>query len=425
MHRALALALAASLVASAPAQPKTVKQTSAPAAADPTAKNPDPAAIIRAAREAMAATHALSYTARTYGVGALDGKVPSYSGRVSAARADAGGWRLYIKGEASAGEVIEVGYDGVTARSIREKDKVVIEKDVADESDLAVFLSSQQCRHAVVWEVLGESPLAGDESRARYEGRGTSDGQECDIIFIPAPEKAESEQAGGVQVWIAQRDRLPRRVTRFQPGSAAGVDPKDGRVLELGEFKINAESIAGYYSPEVPSGFRVRIADAAPKPRTTPGAPREATPPADPGLLKVGAVAPEWELMNSEGNNVKLSDLKGKVVLMDFWATWCPPCRAAMPAVQKLHEKYAGKPVAIFGVNCWERGDAAAYMANNNFTYGLLLKADKVAGAYGVTGIPTFYLIGPDGKILHAGSGFGPGIKETIEKKIDEALAAK
>jgi thiol-disulfide isomerase/thioredoxin len=99
----------------------------------------------------------------------------------------------------------------------------------------------------------------------------------------------------------------------------------------------------------------------------------------------------------------------------------------AMPGIQKLHEKYAGKPVRIFGVNCREKSravDAAAFVRELGFTYPQLLDGDRVALDYRVRGIPAFYLIGPDGKVLFAQAGFTPAAEDQISRLIDETLKA-
>ena len=119
-------------------------------------------------------------------------------------------------------------------------------------------------------------------------------------------------------------------------------------------------------------------------------------------------------------------------MLLDFWATWCGPCKMAMPGVQKLHEKYAGKKVSVFGVDTWERGSSEQkiekpkkYMAEKKYTYGLLFNGDDLAKQIGITGIPTFLVIGPDGKVLHIGSGFDESGDEKLAAIIDSALAGK
>jgi len=141
--------------------------------------------------------------------------------------------------------------------------------------------------------------------------------------------------------------------------------------------------------------------------------------------LAVGSKAPDFELTAADGNKVKLSSLQGNVVVLDFWATWCGPCKQAMPGIQHLHEKYADKKVKIFGVNVWENSDPKAYMKEQNYTYGLLLNADEVAGDYHVEAIPAFYVIGKDGNILYSGVGATEDGEATLDAVIAKALEGK
>ena len=139
----------------------------------------------------------------------------------------------------------------------------------------------------------------------------------------------------------------------------------------------------------------------------------------------MGDAAPDFNLTSLDGNQVSLASLKGKVVLLDFGATWCRPCKAAMPTIQKLHEAYKDKGVVILGVNTWEKNADAAKddMARNKFTYGCLLNGDDLAKAYGVTGIPTLVIIGKDGKVAMADMGLSDDTGASLRKVIDAALA--
>jgi len=157
-------------------------------------------------------------------------------------------------------------------------------------------------------------------------------------------------------------------------------------------------------------GFVVAGADAPPQPQLA---------------VKVGDAAPDFNLTSVDGNKVTLASLKGKVVLLDFWATWCGPCKAAMPTIQKLHEAYKDKGVVILGVNTWEKNADAArdYMAKKKFTYGCLMNGDDLAKAYGVVGIPTLVIIGKDGKVAMADMGLSDDTGASLRKVIDAALA--
>lgn len=142
----------------------------------------------------------------------------------------------------------------------------------------------------------------------------------------------------------------------------------------------------------------------------------------DEPLIPAGSMAPEWSLKDTSNKDHKLSDYKGKIVVMDFWATWCGPCKRAMPAVQKIHEEYKDKGVVVFGVNCWERSDPAQYMRQQKYTYTLLLRADDVATKYGVNGIPAFFIIDGDGKIAFSEAGFGPNSEKEIRAALDKLV---
>ena len=92
-----------------------------------------------------------------------------------------------------------------------------------------------------------------------------------------------------------------------------------------------------------------------------------------------------------------------------------------MPGIQKLHETYKDKGVVVFGMNCWESDDPAKFMQEKGFTYTTLLNADPVAQAYQVSGIPTFYVVGPDGKVVFSFIGFDPNLEEKIAEIIETA----
>ncbi len=141
------------------------------------------------------------------------------------------------------------------------------------------------------------------------------------------------------------------------------------------------------------------------------------------GLLEPGTAAPAWTLRDAAGATHSLEAQRGRLVLLDFWATWCGPCRAAMPSMERLHRKHGGR-LRVFGVNFAENGDAAGYMRAQGFTYTLLTRGDAVATEYGVSGIPCFYLIDGQGKVLWAAAGFSSRNERELEEKIDAALAS-
>ncbi len=142
---------------------------------------------------------------------------------------------------------------------------------------------------------------------------------------------------------------------------------------------------------------------------------------------KAGEPAPAFAAMNSEGENVQLASYAGRVTVLDFWATWCGPCRKAMPHVQALHERYAANPgVAVVGVHFdanYRAANPADYFAKNGYSFDLIPDGRSIAEAYGVSSIPTFVVIDASGTIVHRQTGFGPGDVDAFAEIIDAQLA--
>jgi thiol-disulfide isomerase/thioredoxin len=135
-----------------------------------------------------------------------------------------------------------------------------------------------------------------------------------------------------------------------------------------------------------------------------------------------GNIAPDFSLETLDGKVVRLADLRGKPVLINFWATWCPPCRAEMPEIQAAYEKYADKGLVVLAVDFTVQdklSDVKAYIQVLKLTFPILMDGtgDVGAGLYGVIGLPSSFFIDPDGILRRIQIGAIP------PEKLDEYLA--
>ncbi|MGI8924303.1 MAG: TlpA family protein disulfide reductase [Fimbriimonadales bacterium] len=142
----------------------------------------------------------------------------------------------------------------------------------------------------------------------------------------------------------------------------------------------------------------------------------------------IQGTTPQFKMTGADGKAFSNEDLKGKVVLVDFWATWCGPCKVASPAVQALHEKYGEKGLVAIGANCFEREnkDTAAgnYAKEHKYTYLMTVNNDALAKAWNVRGIPTFAILDKAGKVRKVQVGFAKGKTETVlEDAVKQLLA--
>ncbi len=133
--------------------------------------------------------------------------------------------------------------------------------------------------------------------------------------------------------------------------------------------------------------------------------------------------APAWELRNVDGSTLKSDQFAGKVVIVDFWATWCPPCREEIPGFVDLHRRYADKGLVVVGVALDRTGPSAikAFMEKFGMKYPVVIGDARTVEAFGgVEAIPTTFVIDRAGKIV--GKHVGYEDRETFEKEIKRLL---
>ena len=152
----------------------------------------------------------------------------------------------------------------------------------------------------------------------------------------------------------------------------------------------------------------------------------------NPGGLAVNSDLVEFEIDASAardfdldligGGTVQLSDLRGKVVMVDFWASWCPPCRVEAPVLAKVYREFQGQPVEFLGVDIWDNiGDAELFLQQEGQAYPNGFDASGVVAIdYGVRGIPEKYFIDREGILVKKLS--GPLTETTLRNTINELL---
>ncbi len=139
--------------------------------------------------------------------------------------------------------------------------------------------------------------------------------------------------------------------------------------------------------------------------------------------LEVGQTAPDFDLVGKQGN-VKLSDYKGKTVYLDFWASWCGPCKQSFPWMNEMHTKYAAQGFAVVGINVdAKQVDATNFLQQTPAMFDVAFDAKgQSPRSYGIKGMPSSVLIGPDGKVLAIHAGFKDEERNSLEAAIKSAL---
>jgi len=259
--------------------------------------------------------------------------------------------------------------------------------------------------------MLLDSPLLQPESidrvlkmaeRMSLGERENVHGVECEVVTARLP-KLDANSDVVTSIALGVEDHLPRR-TVFEQFSAGRSTMR--QTLTISNLQTNVPMASTLFEQEAPEGIETETLKPEPPPQ----------------LLANGDDAPAFTLKDANDRTISLSDFKGRIVLVDFWGTWCGPCRMAMPSIQKVHAKYKDQGVVVIGISCREKPDAdpAKTMKDLGCDYGLLLHGETIVKDWHVPGYPTLYLIDRDGRIAFSELGYD----QELEAKLSEAIDA-
>ena len=137
----------------------------------------------------------------------------------------------------------------------------------------------------------------------------------------------------------------------------------------------------------------------------------------------IGERAPEFRLLDVDGNEVSSRELRGNVVVLDFWAVWCGPCQRALPFYQSLLDKYADRGLVVMGLHVDDRmpppDEIKGYLERRGVSYTNLISTRQVDDAYLIEAMPTTYILDRDSRIRDFHVGYNP---ETTPPRIEEAV---
>lgn len=453
-------------------------------------------ALLARVKESWSRVTAFSMTAKATSEGYTD-RANEAKATLAGAKAQVGDWKLALKEEtardADAGtnhphadkpnsdkpasekpaadksdaqrKGIEITYDGATARSMRHKDKAVVQRTFVKVAQLRDFFTLQEGAVFVPWALIDPDVLSAPAFVALTGTHPVGD-HACIMLEIsdepPAVQdqrKDDGRPRESIILYVSEKTALVHRIDTVQQNDKSGK--KFIRTLVLDDIRLNDDAVLQDFAPPTPDGYAVRTrggggvvrggggaegggklgggvkpseekkdgsvaGGANPQAANQAGLPHGITWAHDARTLKAGSTIPQFSLKNPKGDTITNDSYKGKVLVIDFWGTWCPPCRAAMPALQKVHEKFAGKDVAVIGFNM-ERdpsADPAAFKKKNKYTYDLLLEADDLLTDFKVSGFPTFYVVAPDGTVVWGGVGLGgpPGVQRPTPRQYVEYL---
>jgi thiol-disulfide isomerase/thioredoxin len=140
--------------------------------------------------------------------------------------------------------------------------------------------------------------------------------------------------------------------------------------------------------------------------------------------LEIGQAAPAFSLARADGATLELPSLRGRVVLVDFWASWCAPCRQSFPVLDAMQKRYADAGLVVVGVNVdTERAQAERFLAAVPVSFAIVYDPEGATPqAFGVRAMPSSYVLGRDGRVRASNLGFHKRDADTLEAAVRAAL---
>jgi peroxiredoxin len=376
-----------------------------------TATQPDPKALLQAAAEACLKVKTIEYVYERESAGNSGYQITPVTATIKQARAEVpqGGFlpgtfvaRGTVGGADNKANDFAFSYDGKTFRMLDHAEHAVLV--VKSPTDRAIGGLLGPTEFGLIGFTVFSHPapfkdIIEQSDNLTYEGQVKINDTPCHTIAVTRT--IDHPQAGKLTMssrWlIGVEDHLPRRLVS---------GPVQGTVRIL---SVNKPASEDAFFINAPNGYGEKLITGL-EPKTA-------------GLLATGSAAPDWTLRDSAGGEHSLASYRGKVIVLDFWGTWCVPCIKAMHGIQALHEKFKEQNVVFFGIAVGDdEGDPAGFMKRKGYTYGLLLKGDAVAKNYNAQLLPTLYVVGADGQIVHAEKGYREESKTELAAIIEQQL---
>ena len=334
--------------------------------------------------------------------------------------------RVRIDSPAPPGSTSTLTFDGKRSLLVNHTDKTYMTLE-GDEGWFEIAPDLAMSIPMFLMKLRSDEALAESNATivaASIEGTQSSGKVDCNVISIvrevkvlnddAAPDDARPALRESKVLLVGVADGIVRSErTRIEVVGRANRMPMP--CFTAAQVVLNPTFGPDDFSTKPPEGYR----DVSPPP-----APEEG--PSPPQLaFKIGDSAAAFALKDTARERLTLDSLKGRVVLLDFWATWCGPCRQTMPVLQNLVAEFKDKPVDIIGVNMGERTPDAGkdFMTKKGYTYRCLVEGDDLATTYGITRIPVIIIIDKSGVIsdIVVGSHVDGGAK--LRAAINDALA--